>query len=557
MTRLSDPRALAARRPAARLPLAALLALGIALPAGLTAPLPARAAEPAPGERLSDNQTYTFWLLDAIKSTDPQKNTDVEGSDILRQLFEGLLNEDPKGAPVPGVATSFDLSGDHLTYTFHLRPEAKWSNGDPVTAEDFVYAWRRLADPATASEYAWFIELMNVANASAVVKGEMKPDQLGVRAIDPHSFEVRLTTPTPYFPKMVTHAATFPVNRRVIEAEGDGWTRPGKLVGNGAYVLASHDLGVQITMKANPAYWDAAHVIMKELRGLTINDNNVALTRYQAGELDRVQIPAGQYPRLAREFPEQAVSIPYSCTYAYIMNVGPKGPEPLKDVRVRKALSLAMQRDVVVDRILQGGQKPAYNWTHWAIEGFRMPVIEEASWTPAQRLDKARALLAEAGYGPQNPLKLTLQYNTSDDHKKIAVAAQQFFKAVGVQLTLNNVEWKVHTDRMQAGDFQIGRYAWCADYNEASTFLDFFRTTGMNPGKYSNPEYDRLMDESKTSPDPNTQYTAAEEILARDVPLIPVYHYAKVDMIRDDIRGLPTENVMNDWWGKDIYRIEK
>ncbi|UXU80397.1 peptide ABC transporter substrate-binding protein [Paracoccus sp. SMMA_5_TC] len=531
------------------------LFLTTALVAGLA--MPAMAVQLGEGEKLAENQSYTFWLLDAIKTTDPHKDTDVAGSDVIRQLFEGLLNEDATGAPIPGVATGFDVSDDKLTYTFKLRPEAKWSNGDPVTANDFVYSWRRLADPATASEYAWFIELMNVENATAVVKGEKKPEELGVKALDDHTLEVKLTTPTPYFPKMVTHASTFPVNQKVVEAEGDSWTQPGKLVGNGAYVLTSHDLGVQISMEKSPTYWDADNVVMEKIKGLTVNDNNIALTRYQAGELDRVQIPAGQYPRLKQEFPDQAISIPYACTYAYLLNVGPKGPEALKDVRVRKALSYAMQRDIVVDQILQGGQKPAYNWTHWAIEGFEMPEIDYAGWSQAERLEKAKALLAEAGYGPDKPLKLTLQYNTDENHKKIAVAAQQFYKQLGIDLTLNNVEWKVHTDRMQAGDFEMARYAWCADYNEASTFLDYFRSTGMNCGKYSNPEFDKLMDESKTAENPNVQYTAAEKLLAEDMPLVPIYQYAKVDMIRDDIKGLPTENVMNDWYAKDIYRIQK
>ncbi|MTH79655.1 peptide ABC transporter substrate-binding protein [Paracoccus aestuariivivens] len=531
------------------------LFLTTALSMGLA--LPALAVQPAAGEKLAADQSYTFWLLDAIKTADPHKNSDVEGSDVIRQLFEGLLNEDAKGAPVPGVATKFDLSDDKLTYTFHLRPEAKWSNGDPVTANDFVYSWRRLADPATASEYAWFMELMNVENAPAVVKGEKKPEELGIKAVDDHTLEVKLTAPTPYFPKMVTHSSTFPVPQKVVEAEGDNWTQAGKLVGNGAFTLTSHDLGVQISMDKNPNYWDAANVVMEHIKGLTVNDNNVALTRYKAGELDRVQIPAGQYPSLEKEFPDQAISIPYSCSYGYLFNLSDKGPEALKDVRVRKALSYAMQRDVVVDKILQGGQKPSYNWTHWAIEGFQMPEIDYAAWSQAERLEKAKALLAEAGYGPDKPLKLVLQYNTDENHKKIAVAAQQFYKQLGVQIELNNVEWKVHTDRLQSQDFEMARYAWCADYNEASTFLDYFRSTGMNYGKFKNAEFDKLLDESKTAADPNVQYTAAEKIIAEEMPLVPIYQYAKVDMISDVIKGLPTENVMNDWLAKDIYRIEK
>lgn len=516
--------------------------------------MPALAVQPAEGEKLAQNQTYTYWLLDAIKSLDPAKNTDVEGSDVLRSLFEGLMNEDAKGAMIPGVAESFEESDDKLTYTFRLR-DAKWSNGDPVTAGDFVYAWRRVVDPETASEYAWFMELMNIVNATEIVKGEKSPEELGVKAIDDKTLEVTLTTPTPYFIKTLSHATTYPVPQKVIEAEGDSWTQPGKLVGNGAFVLESHNLGVDITLKKNPDYWDAENVLMETVKGVTVNDNNVALTRYQAGELDRVQIPAGQYPRLKQEYPDQATSIPYACSYAYIYNVSEKGPEALKDVRVRKALSLAINRDIIVDNVLQGGQTPATTWTHWAIEGFEQPETELATLSQQEKTAKAKELLAEAGYGPDNPLNLTLQYNTDESHKKLAIAVQQFWKPLGVNVTLNNVEWKVHTDRLQNQDFDVARYAWCGDYNEASTFLDWFRTDGYNSGKWSNAEYDKLMADSKTAEDTTPLYKRAEEILAEEVPAAFVYHYAKVDMISPRIKGLPTENVLNTWYAKDLYRL--
>ncbi|MCT4332194.1 peptide ABC transporter substrate-binding protein [Paracoccus sp. YLB-12] len=516
--------------------------------------MPAFAVQPAEGEQLAENQVYNFWLLDAIKSVDPAKNTDVEGSDVLRQLFEGLMNEDEKGAMVPGVAESFEESDDKLTYTFKLR-DAKWSNGEPVTAGDFVYAWRRAVNPETASEYAWFMELMNIVNATDIVKGEKSPEKLGVKAIDDKTLEVTLTTPTPYFIKTLSHATTFPVPQKVIEEHGDAWTQPGNLVGNGAFVLKSHNLGVDITMEKNPEYWDAENVVMQTVKGITVNDNNVALTRYQAGELDRVQIPAGQYPRLEKEAPDQAVSLPYACSYAYVYNVSEKGPEALKDVRVREALSLALNRDIIVNNVLQGGQKPATTWTHWAIEGFDQPETELATLSQEEKTQRAQELLTEAGYGPDNPISLTLQYNTDENHKKLAIAAQQFWKPLGVNITLNNVEWKVHTDRMQNQDFDMARYAWCADYNEASTFLDWFRTDGYNSGKWSNAEFDQLMADAKTAEDTTPIYTRAEEILAEEVPAAFVYHYAKVDMINPDIKGLPTENVLNSWYAKDLYRL--
>lgn len=522
----------------------------------MTAASPVAAANLPDGVKLSDNQTYTFWLLDAIKSMDPQINTDVEGSDILRSLFEGLYNEDAKGDLAPGVATSHELSEDGLTYTFHLRPEAKWSDGKAVTAGDFVYAWHRLADPKTASEYAWYMELMQVENAPEVIAGDKPVEELGVKALDDHTLQVKITTPLPYFPQMLVHGSTFPVRQDIIEKFGDSWTQPGNLVGNGAYTLTEHILGERVEMDKSDTYWDAAHTVITHQTALTINDINQALTRYLAGELDRVQIPAGQYPRLAKEYPDQARSTPYSCSYAYILNVGPQGPEALKDVRVRKALSYAVNRDIIVNNVLQGGQKPAYNWTHWATAGFEMPEIDYAKWDQKERIEKAKELLKEAGYGPDHPLDLTLNYNTSEDHKKIAIAVSQFFKPLGVNLTLNNMEWKVHTDKMQAHDFDMARYAWCGDYNEASTYLDFFTSySGHNNGQFYNDGYDALMKQSKTAADPKPDYTKAEQILAEEMPLIPIYHYAKVDMVAKDIMGIPTENVMQTWYAKDMYRV--
>ena len=326
------------------------------------------------------------------------------------------------------------------------------------------------------------------------------------------------------------------------------------------YILKEHILGEKVVLEKSPIYWDAASVIMSPVTALTINDENAALTRYQAGELDRTTVPAGHFPRLHEEFPDEAVSTPYSCSYIYWMNLAEgKGNPALKHVRVREALSYALDRDIIVNNVLQGGQRPAYNWTHWAMNGFQMPTIDYAGWTQADRDAKAVALLAEAGFGPDNPLQIQLNYNTSEAHAKIAVAVQQMWKQkLGVEMTANNYEWKVHTDKMLAGDFEMARYAWCADYNEASTFLDLFTTySGHNDINFDSPEYDKLMKDAKTMADPTPNYTAAEAILTAEMPIIPIYHYAKVDMIKSDIKGLPTANVQQTWYAKDLYRIEK
>ena len=512
------------------------------------------------GAVLSDNQAYSYWMLDSIKSLDPQIATSVEDSDVIRSLMEGLYNEDGSGNLVPAVALSHEVSEDLTTYTFKLRPEAKWSNGDPVVAGDFVSAWQRLADPATASEYAWYLELMQVVNAGEITRGERPVTDLGVKAVDDHTLEVKILAPLPYFPKMLTHSSTFPNHKATIDQFGVEWTKAGNYVGNGAYTLKEHIVGEKVVMEKSATYWDAANVIMSPVVGLTINDENAALTRYLAGEIDRSSVPAGQYPRLKAEYPDEAISTPYSCSYTYIINGAEgKGSEALHDVRVRKALSYALDRNIIVDNILQAGQIPAYSWTPGAMNGFTMPTTDYATWTQEERDAKAVALLAEAGYGPDNPLTFTMNYNTSEGHQKIAVAVQQLWKQkLGVEMTPQNFEWAVHTDKMRAGDFDMARYAWCADYNEASTFLDLWTSySGNNDAKYSNPEYDKLMKDAKTMADPNPNYTAAEEILATDMPIIPIYHYTKVDMIKPDIRGIPQNNVLQTWYAKDLYRIQK
>ncbi|MBC9245902.1 peptide ABC transporter substrate-binding protein [Paracoccus sp. 11-3] len=528
----------------------ALLA-ALALPAFA----PALAAQPGEGETLAENQDLKFWILDAFKSLDPQLTSSRTDSDMIRQLFEGLLNEDSTGAMVPGVAETWDVSEDGLTYTFHLR-DSNWSNGEPVTANDFVYAWRRAVNPETASEYAWFMELMNLVNASEIVKGEKAPEELGVTAVDDKTLEVKLTKPTPYFLKTLSHSTTYPVPQAVIEAEGDAWTQPGKMVGNGAYVLQSHDLGVEAVAVKNDQYWDAEHTIMDEVKFITVNDQNIGLTRYLAGEIDWMNtLPAGRLPQLQQEYPDEAISAPWSCSYAYIFNLSDKGPEELKDARVRQALAYAIDRDIIVDRVLQGGQRPAFNWVHWATEGYTIPEEDWGQWTQAERVEKAKELLAEAGYGPDNPLNLSIQYNTSEDHKKLAIAVQQFWKAIGVNVTLNNYEWKVHIDRLNNQDFEVARYAWCGDYNEASTYLDYFRSGGYNQGKWTNADYDKLLADSATAENPNDLYRQAEEILIDEMALAPVYHYAMAQMIKPDIRGVPLENVMSAWYAKDMYRV--
>lgn len=522
----------------------------------LAAPVFAGAHVPE-GVTLADDQTFTYRVLDEHSSVDPQVVEDVSGSEIVRDLFEGLMNQDEDGNLVPGVATGYTSNEDNTVYTFTLRPEAKWSNGDPVVAGDFVYAWRRAADPALASPYQWFIELMSIEGASDIIAGKAAPDTLGVKAVDDHTFEVTLTAPLPYFPQMTTHSTTFPAPQKVIEEFGDEWTRPENIVSNGAYVLTEHLPQERSVRTRNPMYWDNDNTIVDKVVALVINDENVALTRYMAGELDRTEVPAGQYPRLKEEYPEEAISFPRLCNYYYTFNLSDSGPEAFKDVNVRKALALAVDRKIITENIMAGGQPEAYTFTPAAVAGFTPPETEMATMTQAERDAMAKDLLAEAGYGPDNPLSFDMVYNTSEAHEKVAVALSQMWKQkLGAQVELANMEWKVFLEERGNQNFELARGAWCGDYNEASTFLDLLDSdSGYNDGKYNNPNYDALLEQAKTADDTTPLYTEAEQIIAADMPVIPIYHYAGVYMMDSDVGNWPVNNVEQNWYSKNLYKI--
>ena len=522
----------------------------------LAGPALAAGNHPVTGDALADDQTFTYRVLDEHSSVDPQVVEDVSGAEIVRDLFEGLMNQDAEGNLVPGVATGFTTNEAKNVYTFTLRDNAKWSNGDPVTAGDFVYAWKRLVDPALASPYAWFGELMSIENAAAIIAGEKPMDELGVTAIDDHTLEVRLSASLPYFPLMTTHGSTFPSPQKVIEEFGDQWTKPGNIVSNGAYVLTEHVPAERSVRERNAMYWDNDKTIVDKVVALVINDENAALTRYFAGELDRTEVPAGQFPKLQAEYPAEAISFPRLCNYYYTFNLSETGPEAFKDVNVRKALALAVDRKIIVENILAGGQPEAYTFTPAATAGFTVPNVPMMDISQADRDAQAKDLLAAAGYDASNPLKFDMLYNTSEAHEKIAVALSQMWKQkLGVEASLANMEWKTFLDTRGNQDFALARGAWCGDYNEASTFLDLLTgPSGYNDGKFSSARLDELMASAKTSDDPQPLYTEVEQIIADEVAVIPIYHYAGVYMLDSDLGNWPVNNVEQNWYSKDLYK---
>ena len=509
------------------------------------------------GQELAEIQTFTYRLLDEIPTLDPQLNEDSEGFDVLRDLFEGLFNQDSQGNLEPGVAKQFQATDSNRTFIFELREDAKWSNGEPVTAHDFVYSWRRAVNPATASPYSWYVELATVKNASNIIAGNESPEKLGVRALDDFTLEVRLEQPLPYFPEMTTYATFFPVHQVTVETHGAKWTKPENMVSNGAYVLTEHVPNEFHSRERNPHYWNNEVTVIEKVIGRVVNDENQALTRYFADELDYTGIPSGQFPNLKEKYPNEATSVPILCTYYYAINHTDSTNLALKDVRVRKALSYALDRNLIVNLVLKGGQYPAYSFTHRATAGFTMPEIDYAKMQQSELDSEAKKLMEAAGYGPGNALKLKLIYNTSESHKQIATVVSQLWKQkLGVVTELQNFEWKTYLDIRRTQQFDIARSAWCGDYNEASTFLDLMTTVSTsNSGRFSNAEVDRLMKESKTLSNPQDNYTKVELILADEMALIPIYHYTSVFMLKPQIQGWSYDNVQQLWYSKNLYRI--
>ena len=533
------------------------LAVGFVLATFAASSVFAAGTHPVTGEALADDQTFTYSLLDEFTTADPQMVEDVSGSYFVRDLFEGLMNQDADGNLIPGVATGYTTNDAKDVYTFTLRDNARWSDGNPVTAHDFVYAWRRLADPATASPYSWFADIMALENVGAVMSGESPPEALGIRALDNHTLEVRLTASLPYFAAMTTHASTFPSPQWTVRTFGDNWTKPGNIVGNGAYVLTEHIPNETATRERNTMYWNNDATIIDKVVTLVINDENTDFTRWEAGETDKGAVPSGQYPRLKAEYPDEAISFPRLCTYYMTFNLSPSGPEAFKDVRVRQALSYALDRSVVTDKILQGGQIQAFTFTPGTTAGFEVPSVAFGEMSQDQRNVNAKLLLAAAGYGPDNPLKFEYLYNTSEGHKKIAIAAQQMWKeTLGAEATLANQEWKTFLKTRGGQNFDVARGGWCGDYNEASTFLDLMTTpSGYNDGKFSNAEVDELMISARTMSDATSNYTRVEEIMANEMPIIPVYHYTGVFMLRNNLKGWPFNNVEQNVYSRDLYKV--
>jgi oligopeptide transport system substrate-binding protein len=472
-------------------------------------------------------------------SLDPHQVSGNWEDRIVGDMFMGLTTEAADGTVIPGAAESWTISDDGLTYTFTLR-EHSWSDGEPVTADDFVFALRRILDPATAAEYAYL--LFPIKNAEAINNGsQTDPQALGARAVDPQTLEITLEQPTSYFLQLLTHYTSFPIPKHKVEEVGDDWVKPGNIVGNGAYTVVEWVPNTLVRMEKSDTFWDADNVAIDEVVYYPTEERNTGTKQFRAGEVDvQYDFASEQIDFLKENLPEATHISPGLAAYYYWFNT--KEP-PFDDVRVRKALAMAVERDAITEKILRTGEIPAYNLVPPDTGTYgEPPQVEWADMPYEERVEQAKTLLEEAGFGPDNPLKFTLRYNTSENHKKIAIAIAAMWKQLGVQAELFNTEVKVHYNDLQSHDFQVARAGWVADYNDPENFLTLLRTsTGpMNYGQYSNAEYDRLMAESDVTTDEaarNELMREAETLMLADLPLIPIYHYVDKNLVSPKVQG--------------------
>lgn len=519
----------------------------------------ALAADVPAGTKLAPVQELIRGNGTEVASLDPHKTEGVPESHVIRDLLEGLVNQDADGNTIPGVAERWETS-DNQTYTFYLRKDAKWSNGDPVTAQDFVYSWQRAVDPATASPYSWYMEYTKMKNAKEIIAGEKASSTLGVKALDDHTLVVELDTPLPYFVMMTGHTTMKPVHKGTVEKHGDEWTRAGNYVSNGAYMLDRWVVNERLELKRNPNYWDDAKTVINKVTFLPIENQVAEMNRFLSGEIHITnEVPIEHFRRLQRDHADSVSVVGSLCTYYYGFN---NQKPPLDDVRVRKALSFAIDRDVIANAIMGQGEKPAYFLTPEITAGFQPEMPAYGKMTQQQRLAEAKKLLEEAGYNRSNPLRFNLLYNTSENHRKVATAIQSMWRSgLGVNVTLENQEWKTYLDSRREGNFDVTRAGWCGDYNEASSFLALMKSSNSsNDPRYHNEEYDALMAKAMaTTSEKERQaiYAQAEKLLARDMPIAPIYQYVKSRLLSPQVGGFPSNNAEEKIYTKDLYLIAK
>ena len=505
-----------------------------------------------------EKQIYHHGNGSEPQGIDPHIVTGVPEHHILISLCEGLTipnpNPDDMNGYMAGTAESWSVSEDGKEYIFNINKNARWSNGEPVTANDFVWSWKRILTASLGSQYPDM--LYYLVGAYEYHNGLTNDfSEVGVKAIDQKTLKVNLKNPTPFFLGLLSHYSTWPVHKETVLKYGDiddrngEWTRPGNFVCNGPFQLKSWELNNKIVVEKNPYYYDASIVKLNEIHYYPVSNVMTEDRMFRAGQLHLTStLPSQKCPIYIEENPNLRID-PYMGTYFYRINTN---HEALKDVRVRKALAYSIDRELLVNKVTKCGQIPAYSFTPPGSNGY-----EPKTQIPFDP-ELAKSLLEDAGYSDENPFpKLEILFNTNEDHRKIALAIQQMWQVnLGIEIELVNQDWKVYLNREMIGDFQISRAGWIGDYEDPNTFLDLMRPNrGNNKTGWENKEYDELVEKANTINNQSERYEMlykAEEILIDNMPIIPLYTYVRSYQLSPDVKGF-NPHILDHHHPKFIY----
>ena len=486
-------------------------------------------------------------------SLDPQKARGFEAQSVLRDLCEGLTTLDKHAAVAPGVASTWGASPDGKTYVFKLRREARWSNGQPLVAADFVAALERLVDPATGSGYAQYIDV--IVNAADITAGRKPPRSLGVTAPDDSTVAIQLATAAPYLPTLLSHPATCPVHRPTLAQHPEGFARPGVMVSNGAFVLKEWVQGSYILAARNHYYWNDAATHLDAVKYLLIPDENAELARYRGGELEiTFVVPRGQFDWIKAHLAAELHVFPQLATYYYGFNL--RRPPFRDNLKLRRALSLVVDRDKLAQLVLRVGELPAWGWVPPGVDHYTSQSFDYRSTPLAERLREAQRLYAEAGFSREHPVRFELRYNSGEVHTKLAVAVASMWKeALGADVRLTQVEFKSLLQDIDRGDVEMFRSSWTGDYNDAYTYAQYLKSDfGVNLPHYSSAEYDALVTRAAAETDAGRREALLEEaerVALREHPLIPLYFYVNKHLVKPQVLGW-YDNVMNVVYSRDL-----
>ncbi len=475
------------------------------------------------------------------ETLDQHKTSTVVEARILRDLYEGLVIDDASAKVAPGVAESWTLSDDGTVYTFNFRDDAKWSNGEPVKAEDFVYSLRRIMTPETGAKYANI--LYPILNAEAINKGEMQPDALGVKAVDDKTLEITLASPTPYFLELLTHQTALPVYPPAVEEFGAAFVSPENIVSNGPYKLVSFTPNDKLVAEKSETFHDADSVAIDRVEFLPIEERATCVRRFEAGEVHSCHdLPSEQIASLRERLGDQVHVVPYLGVYYYALNTT---HPPLDNVNVRQALSMAIDREFLAEEIFAGTMLPAYALVPPGISNYveEGPTLPYANDSMLDREDKAIELMTEAGFGPDNPIELEISYNNSENHRNAATAIADMWKPLGVNATFNARDLPAHYAMLRdEKTHDVARAGWIGDYSDPQNFLflNISDNDGFNYGIYKSPEYDALMEKAAAENDLAARaeiLAEAETLFLRDLPQVPLLFYSSTALVSPKVRG--------------------